>query len=288
MGLLETIGPRGLSRCLGWHCLTWSEQFGIIFTIVVVAIVLLVVYMYYLGLARLSYKERTTIRLPGGRRIKRQPNPNTAIASLPVAHQWPPGYPAQVAYYPTVFGLGSPEGPRAQPYAPPWISTWTQPAIVYVTASAQPAPGTFNIQATEPIHAGGTEARGTQPQLRGPWPAPAAGSFGRPREPTWYQRLGRVFRMPVGTASTVASSTAPGTPRRMTVDEGEARATECSPPQRADQHNAPTRSTAPAVDAAQDDDASSVQTNVATVHSDDFVMTDPAPSMMPGRGAVLQ
>ena len=220
MGLLETTARRGLARCLGWHCLTWSEKFGIIFSIVTVSAVLLVVTMFCFGRARMSHRQRTTVRLPGGRRIARQHYEDTAPALFPIAQQWPPGFPGQVTYYPATFSLGGPGGPRAQPYAAhivqpcpvPWPCPPARPAIVYGAVPAQPVAGSFGISAPEPAHVGSTETQNTPPRPGSQPPASPAESLGRPREPTWFQALSRLFRMPLGTASTVASSTRPGTP----------------------------------------------------------------------------
>ncbi|KAH7023479.1 hypothetical protein EDB80DRAFT_886047, partial [Ilyonectria destructans] len=110
-----------------------------------------------------------------------------------------------------------------------------------------------------------------------------------PRQPTWRQRLSRVFALPVGRVSTVASSSAPGTPIRSrsqsTVTHERGRRTtprSSTRPIQEPSHNhrgriysvSPTRSvrTRHTSTAQQSDEdvVLSPRTDVATVHSDDF------------------
>ncbi|KAK4091213.1 hypothetical protein Purlil1_4227 [Purpureocillium lilacinum] len=287
MAFAATIMRRKPSQCIGWHCLTRAQQIGTIVSIVVFSVVLLLVYMYCLGRARLAHRKRTTIRLPGGRRTTRGHDHNTALAHLPVAQNIP-GYPPRVVYYPAVFHLNRHEDQTGQscvvslaatprPYAP------VPPMIMYAPAPAQPAPYQSHGQASASIRV----ERATS-GARAHTDVSPPESLRRPRHPNWFQRLGRVLRMPVGTASTVASSTAPGTPVRSTGPENDAsRRSSRSTTHETNNVEARREPSPPPVepqsssDAVPDTDGNSLQTNVATVHSDDYEMLDP-PSPLAG------
>lgn len=287
---------RGLGRCPGWHCLTAAEKSGIILSIVVVSGVLLLAYMYYLGRATISRRESTSVRLPGGRRVEpcRVQPPNTAIAPLPVVQQWP-GYPAQVFYQPAVFSVDEAHRARAQPYIRPYHQ-YTPPAIIYPLPPIQRYPmPTTQHSPTAPIQRQCGHREASLPgaarsesnmQASQASPSSPPGSLRRPRQPTLLQRLGRALRMPVGRASTIASTSVPGTPRRTvsrdspsrrrtarrdaaTVGtDGEAGSGEEG------RHRQTSRGRGGYV-AAEEDETRSLQTNVATVHSDDFQIVNP-------------
>ncbi|POR37924.1 Uncharacterized protein TPAR_01877 [Tolypocladium paradoxum] len=283
---------RELGRCLGWHCLTAAEKSGIILSIVVVSAVLLLAYMYYLGRATISRRGRTSVRLPGGRRVehRRGQPPNTAIAPLPVVRQWP-GYPAQVIYQPALFSVDEAHRARAQPYVGPGYHRHTLPAIMYPLPPIHRYP-TMPIQQQcghQDASLRGTARSESNMQTPQASPSSPPASLRRPRQPTLLQRLGRALRMPVGRASTIASTSVPGTPRR--TISGESANTRRAP--RRDEETAATdggagngemgrqnqspRGRGGSV-AAEEDETRSLQTNAATVHSDDFQMVNsPSP-----------
>ncbi|KND95081.1 hypothetical protein TOPH_00488 [Tolypocladium ophioglossoides CBS 100239] len=293
---------RELGRCFGWHCLTAAEKSGIILSIVVVSGVLLLAYMYYLGRATISRRERTSVRLPGGRRVEHgrgQPS-NTAIAPLPVVQQWP-GYPAQVFYQPAVFSVDEAHRARAQPcvgryhrHTPPAIMYPLPPIQHYATPTTQHTPK-VPIQQQYGGHREASLPRiarsesNMQTSQAAPSSPPASG--GRPRQPTLLQRLGRALRLPVGRASTIASTSVPGTPRRTVSRESANRRwttrrdEEMAATTDGDADNGergrqrqPPRGRRGSV-AAEEDETRSLQTNVATVHSDDFRIVNP-PSLL--------
>ncbi|UNI14373.1 hypothetical protein JDV02_001007 [Purpureocillium takamizusanense] len=279
---------RGPDNCLGWHCLTRPQQIGIIFSIVVFSVVTLVAYMYCLGRARIAQRNRTTIQLPGGRRTARNHDGNTTMAHLPVAQNIP-GYPPQVVYYPAVFHLnrhGDQMAPRCvvslaatpRPYAP------IPPMVMYSTAPARPA-------THQPFRVAPSSTRVEGANVSGPRAYPLDSppeSLRRPRHPTWFQRLSRVLRMPVGTASTVASSTTPGTPvqsppsaREASRRDSRSATHEVNNIERRDEPSPSPAEPPSSSNTPQDTDGNSLRTNVATVHSDDYEMLDP-PSPLAG------
>jgi hypothetical protein len=266
---------RDLAHCAGWGCLTWAERFGIIFSIVVVSVVLLLAYMYYLGRATVAYRERTSRRRPGERRVGRE-------------QPWS-GYPALGAYQPAAFSPLRAYGPGAHPHTTDlnsalWFYPQRPPAITYAVLPMQPPLHREEFRVPEPPAPAGFNRQSRQPS-----PRAHSENSQQPRQPTWLQRLSRAIRLPVGTASTIASTTAPGTPRdtRLTVAEDESPVLpsdtldreEVAPngEEREIEGGRQPRPTSADVhgDAVGEDDAQSLQTNVATVHSDDFQIMDP-------------
>ncbi|PHH63209.1 hypothetical protein CDD81_6161 [Ophiocordyceps australis] len=222
----DMAGQDFVRRCSGWSCLTWTPKLGIGFGIAVVSLVLLVLWCYCCGRALATRQARNTIVLPGGRRVFcRQEQSRNVVCTevLPVVQQWP-GYPARVVYYPAVFRMDHFNDPRATATILPYSRGVVHPVIGSVPLVQQPS------GAASPS----TRADGTT------W---AASSLG---QQTWGQALMRLLRTPVGTASTVASTSSRATSRGSRgspVDLGPGDV---------------------------DGDANSVHTNAATVDSDDF------------------
>ncbi|PNY24729.1 Uncharacterized protein TCAP_05316 [Tolypocladium capitatum] len=302
---------RELGRCLGWHCLTAAEKSGIVLSIVVVSGVLLLAYMYYLGRATISRRERASVRLPGGRRVEHRRGlpPNTAIAPLPIVQQWP-GYPAQVFHQSAVFSVDEAHRARAQPLVGP-CHRHTPPAIMYPLPPIQHHPtSTTQRSPRTPLQQRdghwedslpGTARPESNTQTLQASPSSPPGSFRRPRQPTLLQRLGQVLRLPVGRASTVASTSVPGTPRRTGSresanrrrtarrDEDTAAADgETCDGGTGDGETGRQRQSCPGRGgsvAAEEDETRSLQTNVATVHSDDFQAANPPSPLLRQPGA---
>lgn len=113
-------------RCIGWHCLTDAQKFGIIFSIVVVSVVLTIAYLFYLGRRASEHESGFFVYLPGGRRTRRGPkqSSNVAMAQLPVVQHWP-GQGPQVFQQPVVYQLDPNQPPRA--YAALTNDLYSQP-----------------------------------------------------------------------------------------------------------------------------------------------------------------
>ncbi|PHH72283.1 hypothetical protein CDD82_6048 [Ophiocordyceps australis] len=226
-------------RCSGWSCLTWVSKFAIGFGIAVVSLVLFVLWFYCCGKALAIRQARTSIVLPGGRRVFcRQEQPRTVCTGvLPVVQQWP-GYPARVVYHPAVFRLDRFNDPRATATVLPYSR-----GVVHAMTGSAPL-----VQ--QPGGAGSLSTR----------PDDIVWSASSPGQPIWGQALMRALGLPVGRASTVASTSSGETSRG---SRGSTGSLESVPRHVIQEH---------ATDADADGDANSVHTNAATVDSDDFQM----------------
>ncbi|KAK5990240.1 hypothetical protein PT974_08506 [Cladobotryum mycophilum] len=286
-GNLQVFMRRNLATCLGWHCLTPAEHFGIIFSSVVVFVILSVAYMYYLGTATISNRDRTLANLPGGRRTRRghAARLDEVVPANDYSHPLE-SYPPRIVYQPIMYNLGGVQVPSIQPLAaipshPQAFPRMTQPASVPTQHHAyqEAIPRQAEWPPTIPT-----------PQVV---PPTSPASEMQSQESSWRQRLNRVFRIPVGRASTIASSSASGTPQKRSSH---------SIPQDLDQTTSPrqyrhredarrpiaNRSVQPSFDpsaAAREntasDESQSVRTDAATVHSDDFEMVNGPSSPFP-------
>ncbi|KAM4054736.1 hypothetical protein HRG_005559 [Hirsutella rhossiliensis] len=280
-----TLVAHRFRRCVGWNCLTEAQKTGIIVSIAVVAVAFFLAYMHCLGKAAISRRERASVRLPGGRRV---PHPqgqlqSVVVAQLPVAQQWPGG-PAMIAYQPALFTVQGAHHAMAQPV---------------MVAGSYPRPPLATMNPVPPTRQQHDHQEDFLPDATragdGPEPAPQAApdsppsSLRRHRQPTWRQILSRALRLPVGRASTIESVSAPGTPSRIESHEGmhsarpleEAGRERVSVPPIASGENRgyqtpPLRTSGGSDEAAGETDSSSLRTNVAVVHSDDFQMVDPS------------
>ncbi|KAF5005849.1 hypothetical protein FDECE_7734 [Fusarium decemcellulare] len=273
----SSLRPRN-TDCSGWNCLTAAEQFGIIFSIVVTSIVLLLAYMYYLGRITSSHQE---IVLARRRRRRRRPSSlvtSVSMGQLPVIPHYP-SQPQQVFYQPVLYSLSGGQVLLPQSQGIPG----QHPVPMFYPA--QP------IQFSQPRPSFPPHFQGNQ---QGP-PAgrPASPSLRRvSRQPTWRQRLCRAFGLPLGRASTVASS-APGTPvrsRSQSLGAHESRRGSLSgsrnadnnPSRRSSQVSVASRSRSNKARRSNENNQDNIRrppspgTDVATVHSDDYDLI-PAP-----------
>lgn len=216
-----------MARCVGWHCLTTAQKFGIIFSVVVVAIVLAIAWMYYLGRVASSRMHRNFMTLPGGRRTRKNPNlpPTISLGELPIAQSWP-GQPPQIIYQPVIYNIDPLYETRAQPYSmagpcqvvkpPPVAYVPGQPYVTCphtsrhdVWPEAIPAPHQIR-QDVWPQLVAQTYQRQPRPQPRhrsASSPCPMPRDQDNSRRSSWSQTLNRAFGLPMGRASTIASST---------------------------------------------------------------------------------
>jgi hypothetical protein len=242
------------ARCVGWHCLTTAQKFGIIFSAAAVAVVLGIAWMYYLGRVASSRNNRRSVRLPGGRRIRRNTHLPEAMAlgDLPVAQSWP-GRPPQVIYQPVIYSFNSPGGIRAHHYfATGPYQPIRPPPMAYIPARPQTAFARHGYQGVV-----NTTAQANLPKQRHVSPTTPPDAPCQPRPLTWVQRMNRVLGLPLGRASTVASSIS----------------TERDNPSRRN-----SRESSRSAEHTAQGNAASVHTqssNAATVHSDDYDIIQP-------------
>lgn len=208
--MARTFASREDNKCIGWACLTSAEQFGTAFSIAVIGIVLSLLGMYYMGRAKLYRRDLYLERQRRDHRgssgaiiLRRDLRTRSAVppAVLGVIHQ------------PTMYYLTSTAGPGPQPQRQP-------PAMLYQMAAY---PQVTQLQPF-PVHAASVATRGREPWTQSEV-APSLREDGELRSPTWLQRMYRAFRLPVGRASTIASTTGPGSrPRSPQIPEPDASA----------------------------------------------------------------
>lgn len=283
---------RRSDHCVGWYCLTDAQKFGIIFSASIVAIVLAIAWLCYMGAAANAHRQRFSKALPGGRRARHNPRlpTNVAMDHLPVVQQWP-GYRPQVFYHPMVYHL-DPQVPRAYPYLITAPYNQGVPAVTYQGPPEQPLGAQQHIifhpleNAERTMNEAPPSQSGLPPYPGSPVVEQAASSETEvPEEPlTWRQRLNRMFSIPLGRASTIASSEAP---RRSTSHSTRASSRGRKGARRSGERTqnsnlimrleSPARSRSPRQSTPQrnrntidDDDVQSMETGVATVHSDDY------------------
>ncbi|KAI5465783.1 hypothetical protein BGZ63DRAFT_400225 [Mariannaea sp. PMI_226] len=194
------IGRRD-SNCSGWNCLTEVQKFGIIFSIVVTSVVLILAYMYYLGKITSSHQEIELTRQRSRRRRRRVSN-HPVVMVQPYAHQQ---YQMGPVYQPVLYPSAGYTIPTS-PQVPVNMTTdgrvpiqSTQPPVQMIYPLA-PYQSQSHFQSVYPPKH--PVPRDLSPSLIG---LP-------PRQPTWRQRICRAFRLPIGRASTIPSTSAHGTP----------------------------------------------------------------------------
>ncbi|KAF4951669.1 hypothetical protein FGADI_7321 [Fusarium gaditjirri] len=191
-------------HCLGWDCLTPSEQAGIITSATVILIVLLFAYMYYLGRITTAHQEIVLRRQRRRRRRSFALAPTVSLVRLPPV----PRFPSQQASYQSVLHH-LPLAPVALPHfqGPSGVMPQQQIPVflpVQPTTYVQPQP------ISQPTTRQNERARPLQ--RSGSCPASMSSSGLPPRHPSWRQHLRRAFGLPLGRASTVGSESVPGTP----------------------------------------------------------------------------
>lgn len=277
-----------MKHCVGWNCLTTAQIFGIVFSVVVIAVVLLIAWMYFLGRVARSRLSRNFRTLPGGRRARKNPNlpPTISLGELPIAQRWP-GQPPQIFYQPVIYSIDTQHAARAQPYliVGPCQPVRPQP-VAYMPAQPQASvphhahPEIWSSQLPAPSQQlPQSQRRYCPPSQSGSLPSDDE----EPRGSSWSQRLNRAFGLPLGRASTIASSTSKDPDIRSLADSTrqaspvrEANDPGCSKPVAEEQQA--KRSGQPSEVAQEQGDAQSICTqssNIATVHSDDYDMVRP-------------
>ncbi|KAG4259945.1 hypothetical protein FPRO03_12203 [Fusarium proliferatum] len=268
-------------KCLGWDCLTPSEQAGIITSATVILIVLLFAYMYYLGRITTAHQEIVLRRQRRRRRRSFALAPTVSLVQLPPV----PRFPSQrVSYQPVLYHpplapvalphLQGPSGVMPQQQIPVFLPV--QPTT-YVQAQPVFQPTTRQNEPFRPM------------QRSGSCPASMSSSGLPPRHPSWRQRLRRAFGLPLGRASTVSSESVPGThtiPQPQPQPEGshpesnvykstdkQTEAHEAPrPSQNLGHHSSPSDHSGGSdrSDTAGSDGIQSPGSAAATVHSDDY------------------
>lgn len=217
--------PAARSTCSGWSCLSDAEQFGVLFSIIVTITILGVIYLCYLksrSAERDVDVELVQVRLP--RELRRR-----YASPVPVMLPPPPAYQAVQVQYGQYSQPGmhiqAPPGATVQPYTAGPVGS--APVTYGQLNNHQPPPG-FNGPVQNPYYApqqpfsqvpaGCAPFHGPQPRAygqdpgTGPWHTPntrhmsAVPQSAEPHTPTLKQRLMRMFRLPIGHASTVTES----------------------------------------------------------------------------------
>ncbi|CEI39011.1 hypothetical protein FVEN_g10090 [Fusarium venenatum] len=202
------IHARG-KKCFEWDCLTSSEQGGIITTVVVTSIILLLVCMYYLGRIIVAHQEIAISQRRRRRRRRQQQRTNlarfydVALVQLPVVPQYP-SENVVYAFSPFV-------------YHPHGQINDVQNQTTRILIPQQP------VLAVTPLHAATyagypvadvqgqrSNYQANQRPISVLTSAPSENIGGL--ETDWWGRLRRVFGLPLGRASTIATDSVPTTP----------------------------------------------------------------------------
>ncbi|KAL6868047.1 hypothetical protein J3F83DRAFT_89744 [Trichoderma novae-zelandiae] len=268
---------RRSNSCLGWHCLSSVTHFGIIFSIVVTVLILSVVWMYCLGRARIFRKQTEPQNVPNRQRTNQHHHHPETIAR-PV----PPPIVQQVP----VFNYAVPQQTLMYFFPGPQFPTTLPPGVMNAHVQL-PAPPIFRPQeAPYPPHPGGMASGLPKAHEYHQAEEPPDNVYPS-RQPTWWQRFYRAFTLPVGDASTVASSSSPEPSERSQAADFDAKPPTASPHtdgghkvrvenqgERKDlelpiNDRDDTSSMLCNLDTSSDS-LSSIRSDAATVHSDDF------------------
>ncbi|KAL6910542.1 hypothetical protein GGI43DRAFT_390427 [Trichoderma evansii] len=196
----ETHSLRRSNACLGWHCLTSTIRFGIIFSIVVSFIILSIVWMYCMGRARIL-RVKTKTKNASGKQRERRYHRTPKSTARPGPYSVPQNF---------VFGNGVPQNlPVYFLPGPQVLSTQPFGGINAHTAHIHTLAPTNLPQGTQyPRYSDVTapELPRTKDSREEPTRAPGECSSSHP---TWWQRFYRALNLPAGAASTIASSPSP-------------------------------------------------------------------------------
>ncbi|KAG6068116.1 hypothetical protein E4U32_001798 [Claviceps aff. humidiphila group G2b] len=267
---------RRRGSCIGWQCLTSAEQFGVIFSSIIVFLILSLVYMYCLGKAityRRSKESREPPRYTDSGAIVRHAAVNVPTAPSTVLYPtialMTPAYYNQVAIsFPQ--SHMAPIAFRGIPVAAP---TYRRDAGQSIPISQSPA----NI--SEPgCKQGGQHTNIVNPNMS---------AESQTATPGWRQLLRRALRLPLGQAHTIYSDSNPSSPRDSRSET--AGSPGCAQQSDIQAGNVEERvERQPRVHSAEDSSAedgcdeaetASIATDAATVHSDDFQMLSPPSSI---------
>ncbi|PTD10473.1 hypothetical protein FCULG_00008410 [Fusarium culmorum] len=182
---LSTIHARS-KKCYSWNCLTPSEQASVITSVVVTAMILLFVYMYYLGRITMAHQEAATRRQRRHRERRRthtQLHP-VSLVQLPIV----PHYPSENVSQATRIMIPQHPIPAVTPLDPTTYASF--PATYVNSPGSHPQPN----RRPNPILSSAPSGRSSREHYE------------------WWQRMRRVFGIPLGRASTINSDSMPGTP----------------------------------------------------------------------------
>lgn len=262
------------AKCIGWYCLTAAEQFGIIFSSVVVFLVLSLVYMYCLGRACVASKDKYADR-PGTERIRYSVNhrapPNIRVP-LPTAQNRLTFSPVALGQQPTNFTspLGRPYIHPACYYGVPLVPP-TYPAYSNQSPANYQPPVVAEPEAS-PMHQGYEQAKD-----------PFGADRVRAKSPGWRRRINQILRIPVGRASTIHTNSAPGSPTSAqyegAVSRGDGDLADCDEKLKTPKKASLRGKEAPRDLESRKTDTPSIRSTAATVYSDDFEMISPTSSI---------
>lgn len=232
--------------CIGWHCLTAAEQFGVVFSSVTVFLVVSLTYMYCLGKA-VAYRRSRESAEPSQHMNSGVINRHAAatVQLVPLTGQYPAG---------TLLGPNS-HNQVAAPFAQPYMTSLCFQGIPVAASTNRRDDGHPIPKSQQPERRRGTVDADVAGKSHSPWPR-------------WRQLHNRIPQPPLpplGKACTVYSESNPPSPTSIVELKGSqsgVRSTEC--------HSTANRH--------DDAEADSVTTTAATVHSDDFQMLGPPSS----------
>ncbi|OAQ70422.1 hypothetical protein VFPPC_02898 [Pochonia chlamydosporia 170] len=264
------------ARCIGWHCLTAAEQFGIIFSSVVVFLVFSLVYMYCLGRACIANKDRQASRLDIAKHSRVSSHGHRRPATPLV---WTPTTQNQLVVRPAMAGQQA-LGLRqvwSQPYTNPVIYHGVPLVPLAFTASATQPAAAYQ----QPIYDGTSDPAPSRP------PSCARDTFTantiRSKSPGWRRRLNQILQLPLGRASTIHTDSGPASPKSIRQDHcvfrqesGSNHSVRKKSQAKRQSHRAGKKTGGLETSSAE---VASIRSTAATVRSDDFELISPASSL---------
>ncbi|KAG5984299.1 hypothetical protein E4U55_005362 [Claviceps digitariae] len=267
---------RRTADCNGWQCFTAAEQFGIIFSSIVVFLVMSLVYMYCLGKA-VTYR-RTRESIEPSQQIIPRVMVRHAAANVPIP--LPTRHPTSTLFVPAYCNQIA--IPYAQSYANPVVLRGVPVAAPTNRRDAgQSMPG-FQPSADSSVPGCQQDEQGRNTV------DPNMAAEHQTMSPRWRQLLSRVLRLPTGKARTIYSESNPSSPRDTGNETGgghanfaQKRKGQVDGTDEQEEHHLRTHSAKDrsADDGCEEAEAGSITTNAATVHSDDFQMLSPPSSI---------
>ncbi|UKZ80714.1 hypothetical protein TrVFT333_008477 [Trichoderma virens FT-333] len=261
--------------CLEWHCLSSATHFGIIFSIVVVFIILSIVWMYYMGRASI-FRKQSDAHNVHRRQRNRHHHRNLKGPARPVSHvvQQIPVLQYGVAQKAPIYLFSGPQVLPAQPLS-------VMNSHVPLPAAALRPPEAHQPKVADDIAFEPPKAQGHHQEK-----AQHSHEESSTHHPTWWQRFYRAFNLPVGAASTVASSPSPepaepskaaniGIRQSASYPSFEDRAVQVDSQKEARDLERPVKeqdeiSSIVCNLNSSSDSMQSIRSDVATVHSDDY------------------
>lgn len=212
--------------CIGWRCLTSSQQFGVIFSIVVFFLFFSVIFMFYLGRAKISHESKKSCKSKlRSAAVANQPTSPSMLFARP-----PPMAPCNpcTTFLPCTFTVYGEPIPvyHPNPALTPRAAIW--PHLPAIPASNFPIPANYAATPERQLYSHAPagvipsvlqsnfkNAQNQSQYAAQPAAIPVPATYTERPSPSWFQKLQRALKTPPGRASTVASRSPSVASRRL-------------------------------------------------------------------------